>query len=98
MSNVTGSTTPRTGIIKHAFNILYFMLIALSEPELWLHKPVNQTDVEFSSRTFSLTFALICVFIQDCFCRYNFSIPKKIKREKEYFRYKDTEIYLFILL
>lgn len=63
MSNVTGSTTPSTGIINYVFNILYIMLIAQPESKPLQRKPVNQYGVEFAGKTFG---TYLCTDL--CFC------------------------------
>lgn len=79
MSNVTGNTTQSFGIIKYVCNIPYIMLIAQLEPRPWQssHQSIIQTDNELTGQTFTHTFALICVFVKNCLCGYNFPIPKE---------------------
>lgn len=82
MSSVTGNTTQSFGIIKYVCDTPYIMLIAQLERKPWPSQAFKQT-MNSQGRCFAHTFALICVFVKNCLCRYNFPIPmRKTKPRK----------------
>lgn len=85
MSNGTRNTTQQSlGNIREVCHILYIMTLCSRRLGLPLGGALH---VSAQSRTkgadaLTHTFALICVFVKNCLCRYNFSIPER-ERERE---------------
>lgn len=85
MSSVTGNTTESFGVIKYVCNTPYIMLMAQLEGKPWqprYHSTI-QTDKDSQGRCSARTFALICVFVKNCLCGYNFPIPTEKNKTKK---------------
>lgn len=62
-------------------HVLYTVITVQQVPDLHLGGALARAK---GTDALTHTFALICVFVKNCLCRYNFSIPEREKEKKSY--------------
>lgn len=89
MSNGTRNTTHQSlGNVREVCHILYIMTLCSRCLDLHLGGALSLTAQSRTKGTDALThtFALICVLVKNCLCRYNFSIPEGEREKKKSYR------------